>query len=124
MLGFICVVSCYESKKTVKISHNIPGTRQIERDKVFSVAKKFNRKDNYSEIVSMQNEIVPSSISTKDYENYKLLSIKISCLDKNNSDDGEMLSGGQQKKIIQHAKYKYENILRVFQHGKYNTYQL
>ena len=119
ILGFICVVSCHESKKAVKFSHIIPGSRQIERDKFFSVAKKINRKDNYSEIFSMQNEIVPSIKSTKQYENYKLLSIKISCFDKTNSDkNGEMLSAGQEKKTVHHAKDKYENILRIFQHGK------
>ena len=117
MFGFICVVSCYESKNIVKSSQITPSTRQIKQDEVFSVAKNVNRKYNYSETFSMQNEISPSSIKRKDYENYKLLSITISCFDKNNTDESEMLSDGQEKKIIR-AKYKYENILRLLQDGK------
>jgi len=115
MLGFICELSCTEHKTTEKSSHIIPGSHQIEGDEIFSVAKNFNRKENYSEIFSMQNEIVPSCIRTKGYENYKLLSIKVSCRDKNSA--SEMLSGGRNNKEV-HAKYKFETILRVLQQGK------
>ena len=92
ILGFICELSCTKYSSSGKFSHVIPGTREIKGDKNFSVAKNFNRKENYSEISSMQNEIFSSCIRTKGYENYKLLSIKVSCHDNNSS--SEMLSGG------------------------------
>ena len=115
MFGFICELSCTDQKSTEKSSHIIPGSRQNEGDENFSVAKNFYRKENYSEIFSMQNEIVPSCIRTNSYENYKLLSIKVSCRDKNSA--SEMLSGGRNNKAL-HAKYKFEKILRVMQQGK------
>jgi hypothetical protein len=115
MFGFICELSCTEYKSTEKNSHIISGTRQIEGDENFSVAKNVNRKGNYSEIFSMQNEIVPSCIRTKGFENYKLLSIKVSCRDKYSA--SEMLSGGTNNKTL-HAKHKFEKILHVLQQGK------
>ena len=123
MFVFICELSYSENYSTRKISHIIPGTRQIKGDENFTVAKKFNRKDNYSETFSMQNETVPTScIRTKGYENYKLLSVKISChRDKNSIDRSErMLSGGQKnnKNKVIHAKYKFEKVLRVLEQGK------
>ena len=119
MFGFICELSCNDHKSTENFSHIIRGTSPTEGDKNFSVAKNFNRKENYSEIFSMQNEIVSSCIRTKGYENYKLLSIKVSCRDNNSS--SEMLSGGQEKNKALHAKYKFEKILDVLQKGKLLT---
>ena len=121
ILGFICELTCMEYKQAENNSHVIPGTRQIDGDENFSVAKNFNRKDNYGETFSMQNEIFPSCIRTKGYENYKLLSIKISCRDRNSRDSSatfsEMLSDGEKNKAL-HAKHKFEKVLRVFQQGK------
>ena len=119
ILGFICELSCTKYSSSGKFSHVIPGTREIKGDKNFSVAKNFNRKENYSEISSMQNEIFSSCIRTKGYENYKLLSIKVSCHDNNSS--SEMLSGGGKKNKALHAKNKFEKILDVLQKGKLFT---
>ena len=117
IFGFICELACTKYGRTGKISHVvIPGNREIVGDKDFSVAKRINRKENYSEISSMQNEIFSSCIRTKGYENYKLLSIKVSCRDNNSS--SEMLSGGREKNKALHAKYKFEKILGVLHKGR------
>ena len=117
IFGFICELACTKYSRTGKISHVvIPGNREIGGDNNFSVAKKFNRKENYSETSSMQNEIVSSCMRTKGYENYKLLSIKVSCRDNNSS--SEMLSDGREKNEALHAKYKFEKILEVLHKGK------
>ena len=135
MLVFICVGSCNQSKiKQVK-TRTIPGSssnssRQTGRDKfVFPVAKRINRKDNYSEtFISMQNEKSPSSMTvvSNGYENYKLLSIKTSCFDDQSSSisEGEILSDGQKKKIRQQQQHaKYKKILQFLQNSK-NHYLL
>ena len=120
IFGFICELDCTKYGSTGKNSHVLmPVNREISGDKSFSVAKSFNRKENYSEIFSMQNEIFSSCIRTKGYENYKLLSIKVSCRDNNSS--SEMLSGGREKNKALHAKYKFEKILSILHKGKIPT---
>ena len=123
----LCVFQC--SAESAKQGDRTFKSHDSDKNGLHMVAKNLNHNQiNYGEIFphsQHRNEVSsPTNVfaATKQYEHYKLLSIKLPCIvDTTNSDDssGEILSDGHINKHKWHAT-KYENILHYLQNSKYH----